>query len=210
MLSDSQIERYCRQIILPGFGSAAQEALLGSSIFLAGDGDALVLCASYLAGAGIGRLAIDCAVRAGSSGAVLGLMETDHRAVADLVARRNPDCRLLDEIDDPSMSVVLADARPARLPSTAPVIWGSVDSRRVRLARFAAGRVCLECVAAAAERFDAAGAVALGTLAALEALRMLLGLAREDPPTLTTIDLAEATTSHEILPARACGHSHSG
>jgi hypothetical protein len=210
MLNDSQIERYSRQIILPGFGSGAQEALLASSMFLAGDGDALVVCASYLAGAGIGRLAIDRAVRAGSSGTVLGVTETDPRAVADLVTRRNPDCRVVDEIADASLSVVLAGARPARLGPTVPVVWGSADSRRVRLARFAGGRVCLPCLAAATERFDAAGAFALGTLAALEALRMLLGLAREDPPTLITIDLAEGTTSHDILPARGCGHSDSG
>ena len=208
MLSDSQIERYCRQIILPGFGSGAQEALLASSIYLAGDGDALVLCASYLAGAGIGRIALDPTVRVGSTGTVLGVAQTDPPAAADLVRRRNPDCRVVDVIRDPSMSVVLADARPARLAS-APVVWGSADSRRVRLARFAARRVCLRCLAAAAEPSDAAGAAALGTLAALEALRMLLGLARDDPPTLTTIDLAEGTSSKEILPARGCGHSDS-
>ena len=209
MLSDSQIERYCRQIILPGVGSAAQQALLRSSIFVAGDGDALLLCASYLAGAGIGRLAIDHAVRAGSSGTVLGVTQTDPRAVADLVARRNADCRVVDAIEDPSIHVVLGDARPARLARTAPVVWGSADSRRMRLARFAAGRVCLECLAATADGFDPAGAAALGTLAALEALRMLLGIALQDPPTLTTIDLAEASSSHELLPARGCGHSDS-
>jgi hypothetical protein len=199
MLSDAQIERYCRQIILPGFGSGAQELLLRSSIVLAGGGDALVVCASYLAGAGVGRLAIGHAVGFASSGTVLGVTKPGPGAIADLVARRNPDCRVVEMIADPSMSVVLGNASPARFARTAPVVWGSADSRRVRLARFAAGQASLDRLAAIAEPADGAGAPALGTLAAVEALCVLLGLVPLDPSMLTTIDLAEGTTSHAPL-----------
>lgn len=63
MLTDAQIDRYSRQIILPEVGGRGQERLRQSRLALAGDPTALGLVLPYLAGAGVGwislRLAAD-------------------------------------------------------------------------------------------------------------------------------------------------------
>jgi len=66
-LSDAQIDRFSRQIILPQIGGRGQERLLRASIALAGEGELAELSALSLAGAGIGRIALH-----GSAGAALG------------------------------------------------------------------------------------------------------------------------------------------
>jgi hypothetical protein len=55
-LSDQQIERYARQIIVPGFGGVGQERLVGSRLMLLGDFRALVPVLAYMAGAGVGEI----------------------------------------------------------------------------------------------------------------------------------------------------------
>lgn len=57
-LSDAQIDRFSRQIVLPQIGGRGQERLLGSAIALAGDGELAAAAARYLAAAGVGRLAL--------------------------------------------------------------------------------------------------------------------------------------------------------
>ncbi len=58
MLSDAQVERYSRQIVLPEVGGRGQERILASSVSIHGEGDAARTCASYLAAAGVGRVAL--------------------------------------------------------------------------------------------------------------------------------------------------------
>lgn len=57
-LSDSQTERYSRQIILPQIGGRGQERLLRSAVALVGTGAVARVAALYLAGAGVGRLTL--------------------------------------------------------------------------------------------------------------------------------------------------------
>src|SRR5574337_1957141 len=56
MLTDEQIERYSRQIILPSVGGRGQEQLLAAAVALIDPRAAHGLCAAYLAAAGIGAL----------------------------------------------------------------------------------------------------------------------------------------------------------
>lgn len=57
-LSDAQIDRFSRQIILPQIGAAGQQRLLQSSIAIGGGGALTEIAALYLAGAGIGRITL--------------------------------------------------------------------------------------------------------------------------------------------------------
>ncbi len=56
MLTDDQIERFSRHILLPEVGGKGEERLLASSVVVSGDGAAAECCAAYLAAAGVGRV----------------------------------------------------------------------------------------------------------------------------------------------------------
>jgi molybdopterin/thiamine biosynthesis adenylyltransferase len=58
LLSDAEVERYGRQLVLDGWGEREQVALRDSSILVVGAGALGSPVAAYLAGAGVGRLGI--------------------------------------------------------------------------------------------------------------------------------------------------------
>lgn len=58
MLSDKQIERYSRQIILPQVGGKGQEKLLRARVLVHGEGALLSAALPYLAAAGLGTIGI--------------------------------------------------------------------------------------------------------------------------------------------------------
>jgi hypothetical protein len=74
MLTDAQVERYSRQIILPEVGARGQERLLAARVAVHGDGAAATTAATLLGRAGIGALEVS----------------EDVVALPDL----SPDCRL--------------------------------------------------------------------------------------------------------------------
>jgi hypothetical protein len=53
MLTEDQIQRYARHLLLPGVGSAGQEALLATEAKLQGEEPWAGLCGDYLAAAGL-------------------------------------------------------------------------------------------------------------------------------------------------------------
>ena len=57
-LTDEQIERYSRQIILPEIGGKGQEKLLKSKVLIIGCGGLGSPCAYYLAAAGVGKIGL--------------------------------------------------------------------------------------------------------------------------------------------------------
>jgi molybdopterin/thiamine biosynthesis adenylyltransferase len=57
-LTDAEIERYSRQLVLPEWGAAAQLALAEASVLIVGAGALGSPVALYLAGAGVGRMGI--------------------------------------------------------------------------------------------------------------------------------------------------------
>src|SRR5262245_11445351 len=73
MLTDSQIERYSRQIVLPEVGSRGQERLLAASAEIGGGGSAAIFCAAHLEAAGVGNLHVEAIGAHGPLADALGL-----------------------------------------------------------------------------------------------------------------------------------------
>lgn len=55
-LSNQQIERYARQIIVPGIGGIAQERLLSARLMIAGKAPDVASVLAYMVGAGVGEI----------------------------------------------------------------------------------------------------------------------------------------------------------
>ncbi len=58
LLSDAELDRYARQIVLPAFGGAGQAKLKSAHVAIVGAGGIGCPAISYLAAAGVGRLTI--------------------------------------------------------------------------------------------------------------------------------------------------------
>src|SRR6185369_8396954 len=71
--SDAQIDRYSRQIILPQIGAQGQQRLLQSAVAVGGDGALAEVVALYLAGAGVGRIALQGIDREALRAAIMDL-----------------------------------------------------------------------------------------------------------------------------------------
>jgi len=201
MLSDQQIERYSRQIILPQLGGRGQEALLAASIAIVGNAAISTAAAMYLAGAGVGRLALsppaplsvidglnpDCRT------AALPTLLT--RAVADEVA----GCDVVLVCGPPSATWQTLHA--ACVAQHTPLLWGATAGSRGLVAVFAGhcpASACAACVrvqaaqllsgADACDGLADATAAFIGTLLATEGLKMLIGLDAAPPASLLTYD----------------------
>ena len=134
-LSDSQLERYARHIILKEIGGAGQQALLASHVALIGAGGIGSPAIQYLAAAGVGRLTvIDDDVVALSNLQRQTLFTTRDvgaskvAMAANAVQRLNPDVRI-----SPHQTHIDADNADALLVGVDIVIDGS-DNFATRLA----------------------------------------------------------------------------
>jgi hypothetical protein len=166
MLTDAQVERYARQVLLPEVGGRGQARLLAARVAVAGAG-AAATAAALLSRAGVGAL--------------------DLIGWSAPLPEPAPDCRLVRRetlVDLPDILVDLTDdaAVARRMPAGLPVVVGHRRGAHAVLALLV-GRPCLACLpvgtlAVEAEEPASAlaepAALALGALAASEALRALL------------------------------------
>ncbi len=188
MLTDAQIDRYSRQIIVSEIGGRGQERLLAATVAVIGTGAIAHVLTPYLAGAGIGRLYLCPA--AGEDPGEAERLEAD---LADV----NPDTTIATAAmsgdwssvcdvvvattgDPQTLRPVVAAAARASCPLIAAGVHGS-------LAWLAVGgpaeHACVGCAAAmaraaaAGSTFESAAVGAIGALLALEVLRGTLQLA---------------------------------
>jgi adenylyltransferase/sulfurtransferase len=92
MLSDAQIERYSRQIILPQVGGKGQEKLLRARVLVNGSGPLQTTALLYLAAAGVNTIGVITA----QSYSLLSAFAPDRQeAVSPALTRLNPDCTVV-------------------------------------------------------------------------------------------------------------------
>ncbi len=187
-LSDAQIERYSRQIILPEIGGAGQERLLAATVEVHGAGPLAAMAARYLAGGGVGhlRLVDD---------------DGDAAALCAELAALNPEC-IVTRGAAASVAVTLALDLPLAVLDGLVRAGGPQLIAAGGAARCAAGWAagwagdigwlhsgnggCAGCAARAAAPPTTPGLLAapatgaLAALAVLAALRVLLDLAPDD------------------------------
>jgi adenylyltransferase/sulfurtransferase len=195
-LSDAEVERYARQLILPGMGEEAQERLRGARVRVVGGGLASAPALYYLAAAGVGTIWVDDpdavaagdgagwafgpgdlgrprgAACAGFAAAANGLVKTDvfrpgSRPTAVLVCGATTD-------------VSRAIAEEARLLQL-PHVVADVDGQGGASTSVPVGAPCYSC--ATRPGLGAAptpeGGAAVGALAALELVLLLTGASQE-------------------------------
>ena len=176
LLTDAQIERYSRQIILPEVGGRGQERLLAARLTVLAEIDDLTPALNYLVGAGVGSIRLDSP--AGSE--AIGRVASEMREL-------NPDVRV--EAAAPgsaSDETLLILVGTERIIETARRINGNSGYRHVILARLGEPYLvailgsrspCLACgdsslLAPSGERGGFGGIVAM--LATAETIKSLL------------------------------------
>ncbi|MGH7964503.1 MAG: HesA/MoeB/ThiF family protein [Candidatus Binatia bacterium] len=193
MLSDSQIDRYSRQIILPQVGGKGQEKLLHARVLVNGSGLVQSTALLYLAAAGVGTIG----VRANTSHALLSALAIDQGdAPSAVLSRLNPDCTIIphtvgeapEELAQ-QYDLVLSTPDPLHEVCYAlrkPFLSAHVSSGEAWLfccRGYEPDQACLRCVPALT--VEAVGkpslpasltALFLGTLQATEAMKLVLGL----------------------------------
>jgi molybdopterin/thiamine biosynthesis adenylyltransferase len=119
-LTPRELERYHRQLLLPGWGAEAQGRLRRAVVFVAGAGGLGSPVAQYLAAAGVGTLRICDAGRVELSNLNRQLLHADRdlnhpkvRSAARTVRRVNPHVRVVPlqaVIDERSVEGLVGDA----------------------------------------------------------------------------------------------------
>jgi hypothetical protein len=179
-LTDAQIDRYSRQIIVPRVGGRGQERLLAARMLIAGDAGDIEAPLAYLVGAGVGTIYV----------------------------RPSGECVLREELN-PDVSVRIVDKSPSGV-DLALVILGSQAARKAAeeivrardaqafvIARLdAPGKIAVICDTNArvddglllpfGGRADAADFISM--LATTEAFKLLAGYAENPTPTIIEFD----------------------
>lgn len=222
-LSNAEVERYARQIILPGFVPLTQEFLRVARVHVVGASEVGGPALLYLAAAGVGNLLVDDGMDVAPEDAAAWLYGAEQigqpRVIAAMEALRGVSsfakARPYSSGADPTAALICTGwagtareaAERARLAGI-PHVVAVVDGEGGQVVSVPPGAPCFSCASrpgsGAAARPGAAAAV--GALGALELLQMMAGVAAA--PTGRRIDLvlgepqARATTR---VPGCPCG-----
>lgn len=135
MLSDAELDRYARQIILPAFGGAGQAKLKAAHVAVIGAGGIGCPAITYLAAAGVGRLTIidDDVVELSNLQRQPLFGDADigaQKAVVAAAAAR----RINPHVEAVAVAQRLDDANAAALLAGASLILDGCDNFATRLA----------------------------------------------------------------------------
>ena len=248
MLTDEQLLRYNRQILLEGFDIAGQERLQASAILIVGLGGLGCPAALYLAAAGGGRLLLADGDNVELSNLQRQVAHTERDigrnkagSVAASIGNLNPEVvvevlpAFLEEHDLPALLarvnavVDASDNYPIRfalnracIAAKVPLISAAAVQAEGQIAVFDPhrGGACYRCLypkegAATALSCSQSGVLApvvgvLGSLQAMEALKVLAGFGEPLRDALLVMDLARMTTHRLALQPRIdcpdCSH----
>lgn len=205
MLSESQIERYSRQIILRTVGGRGQERLLDSAIVIAGNHPAADTALAYLAGAGVGRLThVGGGGRAAPGGPDVTIVRRSTPSTAGDFAALASTCAMVVGVGPVGEIQAVHDACTV---AGRPLLWGFAAAGQAWVARLGPGTVhgCPVCLGALVARAGAparedpltpVAAAWAGTVLATEALKILLGM----PESLLDRYLALSATETTVAP----------
>jgi adenylyltransferase/sulfurtransferase len=226
-LTDDLVARYARQLLVPGFGEAAQERLLAARVRVVGAGATASAALVYLAQAGVGRLWIEdpelvAPADAGSwllGPAAVGTSRVDaaraalasvsrHTAVEPYPTGGVPTGAL---VAAPSTSQALAAAEASRRAGIPHVVLDA-DGEGGSVVTVPPGASCYACAHATAGpgRPPLAGAAAASALAAAELVLLLAfpgAIAGRRIDLVRGVATIRATTR---LPGCACGTARTG
>ncbi|MBB6426585.1 molybdopterin-synthase adenylyltransferase MoeB [Sphingopyxis sp. JAI128] len=190
MLSDAELDRYARQIILPAFGGAGQAKLKAAHVAVIGAGGIGCPAITYLAAAGVGKLTIidDDVVELSNlhrqplfTDADLGALKAE--VAAEAARRINP------HVEMAMVTERLNDANAASLLAGAGLILDGCDNFATRLAvNRAAVALEIPLLSAAIGAFEGQVALYEGWRAGAPCYACLVG----DDPDRPGINCAEA------------------
>ncbi|MBI3303892.1 MAG: hypothetical protein HYZ72_17640 [Deltaproteobacteria bacterium] len=217
MLSDAQIERYSRQIILPQVGGKGQEKLLRARVLVNGSGPLQTTALYYLAAAGVGTIGVLAHARFSVFAALATVQE---EAPASVLTHLNPDCTVVvhsaADAAHPERLVqgydlVLSGPDPlhdacyaARRPFICAQVSGA-DAWLLSCTGYEPDCPCLRCLPA---QFCESGeesvfldmaALFLGTLQATEAIKLILDLHQARGATLVRCEFPDLRFSETVV-----------
>jgi hypothetical protein len=174
-LTDAQIDRYSRQIIVPHVGGRGQERLLAARILLVGDARDIEAPLAYLVGAGMGTISVKAA----------GVIET-----ITTMRELNPDVTVTDQLKAPvDLALLIIGSEAAR--KAAEEVVNDRDVHMIVIAHLdAPGKIAVIPNMRNGQRVDASfgtrSAVAdfIAMLATAEAFKLISGFT-ENPPRAT-------------------------
>ncbi len=177
-LTDAQIDRYSRQIIVPRVGGRGQERLLAARILLAGDARDIEAPLAYLVGAGVGSILLRPSV---------------YQGVCAEKRELNPDVTVTDERKAPiDLALMIIGSESAR--KVADEIANDRDVQSLVIARLdAPGKIVVIpdahgspiLGAGFGSRSEAADFIAM--LATAEAFKLIAGY--QENPSSATIEI---------------------
>jgi hypothetical protein len=215
-LTNRQIERYSRQIIVDKFGGVAQERLLTSRVLLiANYADAEAVLA-YLVGAGVGNIDLRSDLDIAARGTIIARMRdlnSDSAVViGDAAADMNIDLAIAIVSDDATLVRARALCDRASNSADRPR-FGTVLARLdvpAKLAVIPSRPPCLQCanagelLAPVGPSADNAGFIAM--LAVLESIKLLTQYAPAQKPTLLEFhDYQASMRTLDSVAGFACG-----